>query len=666
MRLPIFTLALATCFVAQLATVDSTHRRLHAQDNNSASAENPQTADSQGEASDPGSTQQAEVVEEVVATVEASESAANDSSGVVPVILLVVGIVSVLGMIIGLKLNAFIALIISALIVSLGVGFVDGESAGARMNAVVQGFGGAAGSIGIVIAMAAIIGKCMLDSGAADRIVRSAVQLTGEKKASLGLMASGFVLAIPVFFDTVFYLLVPLARSLYRRTNQNYLRYLMAIATGGAITHTLVPPTPGPLLVSAILGVEIGTMMLIGTLVAIPAALAGLVFSIISDKVMPVEMRPLGAHDDKHQALTEEQLPKLWVSLLPVIIPVVLIGAGTLADTLADREDRARLAVSDVVDYNALAQTLASATPESPAGRVMASSTLNEADRTTLARPATTDQEKAAVAEILNGVLLDPALYDEKAFMGVAVSQVAKDKLNANQLRMKPVDRRRMNRALLEDAFPDLILKHQWNTPKRVLANRLSLWGNANFALTLAAICAMLTLKVVRSLTWRSLGDDVEDSLMSGGVIILITSAGGAFGAMLQDTNISDTIRDYFSGSGASGIALLLLGWGIAAVLKVAQGSSTVAMIVGAGMMAAIIGDAKPEYHMVYVATAVGTGSLMGSWMNDSGFWVFTKMGGLTEGESLRSWTPLLMILSLVGLAVTILLSQSMPMKASL
>ena len=181
----------------------------------------------------------------------------------------------------------------------------------------------------------------------------------------------------------------------------------------------------------------------------------------------------------------------------------------------------------------------------------------------------------------------------------------------------------------------------------------------------LAAICAMLTLKSVRKLSWRSLGEDVEDSLMSGGVIILITAAGGAFGAMLQQTNISDTIRDYFAGSSATGTSLLLLAWGIAAVLKVAQGSSTVAMIIGAGMMSAIIGEAKPEFHMVYVATAVGTGSLMGSWMNDSGFWVFTKMGGLTEGESLKSWTPLLIILSLVGLGVTILLSQSYPMQAS-
>ncbi len=116
------------------------------------------------------------------------------------------------------------------------------------MQAVVDGFGSAAGGIGIAIAMAAIIGKCMLDSGAADRIVRTSVNVTGEKKASLGLTISGFILAIPVFFDTVFYLLVPLARSLYKRTNKNYLRYLLAIATGGAITHTLVPPTPGPLL----------------------------------------------------------------------------------------------------------------------------------------------------------------------------------------------------------------------------------------------------------------------------------------------------------------------------------------------------------------------------------------------------------------------------------
>jgi H+/gluconate symporter-like permease len=590
--------------------------------------------------------------------------ASNRSISIAPVVLLVIGITSVLAMMIGFKLNAFIALILSALIVSLGVGFLSGEDAGSRMNAVVSGFGTAAGNIGIVIAMASIIGKCMLDSGAADRIVHSAIRVTGERKASLGLMGSGFILAIPVFFDTVFYLLVPLARSLYRRTQKNYVRYVMAIATGGAITHTLVPPTPGPLLVAAILGVDVGTMMLVGALVALPAAVAGLAYSVITDRLMPIEMRPLGAHDEKHQALGEDQLPRLWISLLPVVLPVVLIGSGTLAETLADREDRARFQVADVRDYTQLAQTFAQADAVSPAGRVLATR-ISDADRETLRRPAASDDDKAAVVEVLNRAIQDGSLYDEKAFMGISLSSLSRSKLSANQLRMKPVDRRRMNRSLLEDAYPELIVKHQWDSPARAWATRLSLWGNANFALTLAAICAMLTLKHVRRLTWRSLGDDVEDSLMSGGVIILITAAGGAFGTMLQDTKIGDTIRDYFSGAETSGISLLLLGWVIAAILKIAQGSSTVAMIVGAGMMSAIIGDAKPEFHLVYVGLAIGTGSLVGSWMNDSGFWVFAKMGGLTEGESLRSWTPLLIVLAVVGLAVTILLSQVMPLTVA-
>ncbi len=613
-----------------------------------------QTDDGQGD--DPAnSTLNSENVPTTEATVD-----------LVPVVLLVIGIVSVLGMIIGLKMNAFLALIISALIVSLGVGIVQNQDAGDRMGAVVKGFGGAAESIGIVIAMAAIIGKCMLDSGAADRIVRSAVRVTGEKKASLGLMISGFVLAIPVFFDTVFYLLVPLARSLYRRTEQHYLKYLMAIATGGAITHTLVPPTPGPLLVAAILGVDIGMMMLIGTIVAIPAAAVGLVYSLVADKWMPVEMRPLGAQAEKHKALPEERLPSLAVSLLPVLIPVVLIGAGTLASTIADSEDRAQLLVSDVRDYNQLADRLASSDSETPAGRIVASSRLNEEERQFLQVAPASEAEQQRYVALLNRVLTDPGLYREEAFLGVPLSGLSKKMLGANQLRMKPVDRRRMNRSLMEDAFPDLIEAHQWNTTKRKIADKLALPSNANFALMLAALVAMLTLKTVRSLSWRSLGDDVEESLMSGGVIILITAAGGAFGAMLGDTKISDTIQNSFAGSGASGLALLLLAWGIAAVLKIAQGSSTVAMIVGAGMMAAIIGESKPEFHMVYVAAAVGTGSLFGSWMNDSGFWVFTKMGGLTESESLRSWTPLLVVLSIVGLLVTILLSEIMPMKASL
>lgn len=166
-----------------------------------------------------------------------------------------------------------------------------------------------------------------------------------------------------------------------------------------------------------------------------------------------------------------------------------------------------------------------------------------------------------------------------------------------------------------------------------------------------------------RGLTLAQLAEAVEESLMSGGVIILITAAGGAFGAMLQAANIGPAIENLFAGNQATGgVSLLVLGFVIAAVLKIAQGSSTVAMIIASSMMAAIVANSPPNYSLVYLATAVGSGSLFGSWMNDSGFWVFAKMGGLTEGEALRSWTPALIVLAISGLFFSILFSQLMPL----
>lgn len=581
-----------------------------------------------------------------------------------PMLTLVVGIALVLGMIIGLKLNAFLALIISALAVSL---MVEGD-AGQRVEAVAAAFGGAAGRIGIVIAMAAIIGKCMLDSGAADRIVRWAVGLTGQSKASIGLMGSGFLLAIPVFFDTVFYLLVPLARSLHHQTQQHYLRYLMAIATGGAITHTLVPPTPGPLLVSANLGVEVGLMMLIGVLVALPSAVIGLIFSYAIDYRMPVPMRPIGPSGLEDQPVAPDRMPSLGVALLPVLLPVILIGAGTAAMTRADREDRARLEVSDIRDFEALSDRLRTAEPDTPAGRIVASDVLSEEQRSWLtgdARPSGQpwiEEDRRQFTAALDRVLNDPQLFDEAAFRYIELPDFTRDLLAADQVTMKPVDRRRMNRGLLESAMPDLIQPHDWNTSARRLATRLTLWGNANFALLLAALVAMATLKHARQLTLTQLGTQVEEALMGGGVIILITAAGGAFGAMLTAAGIGPAVQSIFADAKSTGIGLLVLAFAISAVLKVAQGSSTVAMIIASGMMAAIVADTPPTFNLVYIATAVGSGSLIGSWMNDSGFWVFAKMGGLTERETLRSWTPLLVVLGLSGLGFTILLSQLLPL----
>src|SRR2546425_7423230 len=103
-----------------------------------------------------------------------------------------------------------------------------------------------------------------MDSGAADRIVRAFLAWLGVERGATALCATGYVLSIPVFFDTVFYLLVPLARSMYGSTNRNYLKYLLAIAAGAGATPTPVPPTPPPLAIAGTLGVDLGTMVLVG------------------------------------------------------------------------------------------------------------------------------------------------------------------------------------------------------------------------------------------------------------------------------------------------------------------------------------------------------------------------------------------------------------------
>ena len=197
----------------------------------------------------------------------------------------------------------------------------------------------------------------------------------------------------------------------------------------------------------------------------------------------------------------------------------------------------------------------------------------------------------------------------------------------------------------------------------------MSLPGDPNVALILAALASLWVLYKSQGKTLVQLAAAMEESLLSAGVIILITAAGGAFGKMLQETQIADAIKQILQGSGGadvalSGTVLIFLAWGISAFLKVAQGSSTVAMIVASGMMVALISRGTLPYHPVYIAMAVGTGSLMGSWMNDSGFWVYAKMGGLTEGEALRSWTVMLALLSLGGLLMTWALSIIMPLTA--
>lgn len=457
-----------------------------------------------------------------------------------PLIVLGIGIVAIISMITVLRLNAFISLITSAIIVSL---LAPGTWA-VKISRVAEAFGGAAGKIGIVIALAVVIGKCMMDSGAADRIVRAFLKLLGEKRVSIALMSSGFVLSIPVFFDTVFYLLVPLARSTYKRTGTHYLKYILAIAAGAIVTHSLVPPTPGPLIMAENLGIDLGIMILIGALVALPAATFGLLYGRWCDKRMNLAMRPFDGGATEPEPLDESQLPSLRLSVLPIILPVALVSLNTILSTLA----------KDAAETEPIARL-------------------------------------AGIAAVI---------------------------------------------------------------------------GNVNLAMLISAAIAMITLHRRRHLDRRQMSHVVETSLMSGGMIILITAAGGAFGDMLKAAGIGPAIERLVAthtGQAASGLMLLCLGFSVSCVLKIAQGSTTVAMMTTSAMLAPMVpSSGSLGFHPVYLATAIGSGGMVGAWMNDSAFWIFAKMGGFTEEETLKSWTVLLVVTGGVGFATSIILSIVLPL----
>jgi GntP family gluconate:H+ symporter len=110
-------------------------------------------------------------------------------------------------------------------------------------------------------------------------------------------------------------------------------------------------------------------------------------------------------------------------------------------------------------------------------------------------------------------------------------------------------------------------------------------------------------------------------------------------------------------------IPMLLLGFLLSALIKVAQGSSTVAMITTSAIMAPMVAAGDMSFHPVYVACAIGGGSLIGSWMNDSGFWVYKQMSGLTEVEALKTWTPLLAVCGSAAFVFTSIAALLLPLR---
>lgn len=250
------------------------------------------------------------------------------------------GITLLIFMMLKTKMHPFLAMIISASI----TGLVGGMPAGDVVNSITTGFGNTLGSIGIIIGFGVMMGEIFEVSGAAKKMAQIFVEKLGKGREELALAITGFLVSIPIFCDSGFVILSPLAKSISRNTKKSVISLGLSLAIGLVITHTLVPPTPGPVGVAGIYGANVGTTLLLGIVCAIPMTLVGLAYAkYIGQKQYKVpgedgesylSSEDLGAmaHDEVAATLIgkEEVLPSAFMSFMPIFAPIILILLKTV------------------------------------------------------------------------------------------------------------------------------------------------------------------------------------------------------------------------------------------------------------------------------------------------------------------------------------------------
>lgn len=242
-------------------------------------------------------------------------------------LLLLISVVFVVGATVKLKLHPFLALII----VAFAFGIVSGMPLADVASSVNEGFGGTIGYIGIVILAGSIIGTFLERSGGAYRLAESMLRVTGERNVPLAMTGVGYVISIPVFCDSGFVLLSPLNAALARRAKLPLAACAAALSLGLYATHTMVPPTPGPLAAAGILEADVGLVIIWGLIVSAVAALAGWLFAVkIASNVTLAGDATSGDVSAEREGVAEDA-PSTAKSLLPILLPVLLIVSRSIA-----------------------------------------------------------------------------------------------------------------------------------------------------------------------------------------------------------------------------------------------------------------------------------------------------------------------------------------------
>ena len=440
------------------------------------------------------------------------------------IFLVISAVILLLLMVLKFKINAFISLIIT----SVYVGILAGMPITEIPSSIQRGMGGTLGFVATVIGLGAIFGQILESSGGAESLAQYLLNKFGQDKATWAMMFTGFIVAIPVFLDVALIILIPIVYALSRDTKKSLLYFGIPLLAGLAVTHSFVPPTPGPIAVAEILKVPLGWVILFGIILGFPTAvIAGPFFGKYISKKIIVNTPPVFSEEGQ-DLQKNEILPAFWLIIVLIGIPLILIVINTLTEVLVK------------------------------------------------------------------------------------------------------------NMVITKSLFTDTLI----------------FLGHPFIALTIATLLTIYFLGIKRKMSRQKILDLSTKALGPAGIIILITGAGGVLKQILVDSGIGTIMAKSIAGSELSPI---LMAWLLAAIIRVAQGSATVAMITAAGIISSILPVFKlDEPHMALIVIAIASGATLLSHVNDSGFWLVNKYFGMNEKQTLQSWTIMETIIALCGLIFTL------------
>jgi GntP family gluconate:H+ symporter len=458
-----------------------------------------------------------------------------------------VGIAVLVVLIVAVKMHAFLALTIGALFVGVGSGVPLEKVTGSFET----GVGGVLGYVGVLIALGAMLGKLLADSGGAEQVVDTLLRgRAGALPWKMALIAS--IIGIPMFFEIGLVLLIPIVMLAVQRAKGPAMRLGIPALAGLSVLHGFIPPHPGPLAAIGILHANVGITLAFGLLVAVPTvAVAGPLFGQWAARLVPIGAAGAAL------AVTQGRKPGI-----PGTTDATAGAAGAAVEPQASRSPT-------------FAVTLAT--------------------------------------------LLSPLVL------------------------------------MLGKAGADL-----WLDAASPLRPVLDFVGDPVFALLFAVLLAMVTFGTQVGFGASVLTQKIGASLMPVVGVMLIVGAGGGFKQVLVDGGTGVAIAKVAL---AAGLTPLLLGWIVAVLIRLATGSATVATVTAAGIIAPLAVGLPPA-QLSLVVLAVGAGSLFFSHVNDAGFWLVKEYFGLTVGETLKTWSVMETLVSLMGLAMTAALSFALHLTA--